>query len=75
LSKWLKKQLSHFKFNAYIRYYMLAYYDLTFFSAMKLAEGNDSTQLRKIASVASIVLLILSVVVPFTLITIMCKRF
>jgi len=34
--KWFGYQLSQFKFNAYIRYYMLAYFDLTFFSVMKI---------------------------------------
>lgn len=41
--KWIGAQLAQFKFNVYIRYYMLCYFDLTFFSTMKLIEGNDST--------------------------------
>ena len=36
LNKWFGKKLGEFKFNAYIRYYMLSYYDLTFFAVMKL---------------------------------------
>ena len=43
MGKWIGNQLAQFKFNAYIRYYMLCYFDLTFFSVMKLVEGNDST--------------------------------
>jgi len=39
-------QLSQFKFNAYIRFYMLCYFDLTFFAVMKLVEGNDTTRDR-----------------------------
>jgi len=35
-NQWFGKKLGEFKFNAYIRYYMLSYYDLTFFSVMKL---------------------------------------
>lgn len=46
LGQWAGRMLSQFKFNAYIRYYMLAYFDLTFFSVMKLVEGNDSTPAR-----------------------------
>lgn len=47
---WIGQQLSQFKYNAYIRYYMLCYFDLTFFSTMKIVEGNDSTEIRRIAT-------------------------
>lgn len=72
---WAARMLSQFKFNAYIRYYMLSYFDLTFFSVMKLVEGNDSTQARKIATLASYVIFTFSVVVPTFLMFIVCKRF
>lgn len=54
---------------------MLTYFDLTFFSVMKLVEGNDSTQMRKVATMASYVIFTLSVVIPVFLMTIVCKRF
>ena len=54
---------------------MLCYFDLTFFSTMKLVEGNDSTQMRKIATMASYIIFTLSVVVPVFLMSIVCKRF
>jgi len=54
---------------------MLCYFDLTFFSTMKLVEGNDSTQQRKIATMASYIIFTLSVVVPVFLMSIVCKRF
>jgi len=38
VNKWVGKKLSEFKFNAYIRFYMLSYYDLTFFAVMKLTK-------------------------------------
>jgi uncharacterized membrane protein len=38
--------LKQFRFNAYIRFYMLSYFDLTFFAVMKYVEGNTSTRLR-----------------------------
>lgn len=41
--KQINYYLAQYKFNAYIRYYMLCYFDLTFFSVMKLVDGNDST--------------------------------
>ena len=37
---WLGDILSQFKFNVYIRYYMLCYFDLTFFSVMKLVDAR-----------------------------------
>lgn len=54
---------------------MLAYFDLTFFSVMKLVEGNDSTQARKIATMASYIIFTLSIIVPTFLMFIVCKRF
>jgi uncharacterized membrane protein len=32
--------VGQFKYNVYIRFYMLAYFDLTFFAVMKYVEGN-----------------------------------
>ena len=72
---WVGKQLSQFRFNAYLRLYMLMYFDLTFFSVMKLVENNDSTPSRRMATIASYVIITLSCVVPFFLISIICKRF
>lgn len=54
---------------------MLMYFDLTFFSVMKLVENNDSTPSRRMATIASYVIVTLSFVVPFFLISIICKRF
>lgn len=51
------------------------YFDLTFFSVMKLVEANDSTPNRRMATIASYVILTLSFVVPFFLMSIVCKRF
>jgi putative exporter of polyketide antibiotics len=42
---------------------------------MKLVEANDSTPSRRAATIASYVLITLSFVVPFFLMTIICKRF
>lgn len=67
--------LAQFKFNVYIRLYMLTYFDLTFFSVMKIVEGNQSTENRKIATIFSYVILVLSAVVPFFLMFIVCRRF
>jgi small-conductance mechanosensitive channel len=38
---WVKRRMVQFKFNAYIRYYMIVYFDTTFFSVMKIFEGNN----------------------------------
>lgn len=73
--KWIGYQLSQFKFNAYIRYYMLSYFDLTFFSVMKIVQGNDTTQSRQIATMVSYVIFTLSIVIPTFLMFIVCKRF
>ena len=54
---------------------MLCYFDLTFFSVMKLVEGKDHTQARKVATMASYVIFTLSVICPVFLMFIVCKRF
>lgn len=72
---WISKQLSQFRFNAYIRLYMLMYFDLTFFAVMKLVENNDSTSSRRMATIASYIIITLSFVVPFFLMSVVCKRF
>jgi len=43
LGRSVRSTLQQFHFNIYIRYYMLCYFDLTFFSVMKIVEGNNST--------------------------------
>ena len=46
-NSWAKKKMIQFKFNCYIRYYMLVYFDTTFFAVMKIMEGNNSTKVLK----------------------------
>mmetsp|Transcript_19198 Transcript_19198/g.13792 ORF Transcript_19198/g.13792 Transcript_19198/m.13792 type:complete len:132 (-) Transcript_19198:782-1177(-) len=54
---------------------MLFYFDLAFFSVMKIVEGNNSTTNRKIALLASYVFFVVSIVVPVFLITLILRRF
>lgn len=57
---------------------MLCYFDLTFFSVMKLVdanEGNDITPGRRAATIASYVIFTLSMVMPVFFVTIVCVRF
>jgi hypothetical protein len=67
--------LKQFRFNAYIRFYMLSYFDLTFFAVMKYVEGNTTTKLRQIAEVVSYIIIVLSAVMPLLLMTIVCRRY
>lgn len=60
----VQEKLSQFKFNAYIRFYMLAYFDFTFFSIMKIMEGKNDTNTRKAASFFSYAFFVTSIVVP-----------
>ena len=75
LGKSVGTLIGQFKYNAYIRYYMLSYFDLTFFAVMKYVEGNQSTKLRQYATIASYCIITLSAVVPIFLMTIVCRRF
>jgi len=64
-----------FKFNVYIRYYMLVYFDTTFFSIMKIFEGNNSTPARKTALLFSYVVFVINIVLPVVLISTIFRRF
>lgn len=64
-----------FKFNVYIRYYMLIYFDATFFSVMKIIEGNNTTTTRKMALLLSYVVFVVSIVLPCFLITLILRKF
>jgi hypothetical protein len=54
---------------------MFAYFDLTFFAVLKLLDGNQSTQARKVATIVSYVILTLSIIVPLFFMTVLCRRF
>jgi hypothetical protein len=75
VGRFIGATLKQFRFNAYIRFYMLTYFDLTFFAVMKYVEGNTSTDLRKYAEVVSYVIITLSVVMPLFIMTIVCRRY
>lgn len=64
-----------FKFNAYIRYYMLVYFDTTFFSVMKIMDPNNDTTARKAALLLSYVLFVVNIVLPVFLIAHINRRF
>lgn len=75
VNTWARKKMVQFKYNAYIRYYMLVYFDATFFSVMKIMEGNNTTTARKMALLLSYVLFVISIVMPVFLIAIVYRRF
>jgi hypothetical protein len=54
---------------------MLAYFDLTFFSIMKIIEGNNSTSMRKIALFFSYGFFVISVVAPVFFLALLLRRF
>jgi len=54
---------------------MLCYFDLAFFSMMKLVDGDQSTPGRRQATIVSYIMLTFAFIVPFFLVSIACKRF
>jgi signal transduction histidine kinase len=54
---------------------MLVYFDLTFFSVMKLVQGNDDSAIKRTATLISYVIFTLSVIIPTFLMFVVCKRF
>lgn len=76
LNNWAARQMTQFKFNVYIRYYMLVYFDTTFFSVMKIMEKKENdTVARKAALLLSYVLFVVNIVLPVFLIAHINRRF
>jgi hypothetical protein len=73
--KFVKRVLSQFKFNAYIRFYMLAYFDFTFFSIMKILDGNNATTARKVATFFSYAFFVTSIIIPLFFLALLLRRF
>jgi hypothetical protein len=71
-----KRLLTQYRFNAYIRFYMLAYYDFTYFAIMKIVDGSPSnTYNLKLTTIASYVMFCMSIVIPIFLTTVVFMRF
>lgn len=72
---WVERKLRQFKFNVYIRFYMLAFFDLTFFSSMKIWEGDNSSQMRRVALIFSYFFISIAVVAPIAFFTLVMVKF
>jgi hypothetical protein len=70
-----KEVYTQFTYNAYIRLYMLVYFDTTFLAVMKIFEGNNSTSGRKVALIISYFVLMINLVLPIILVALVFKRF
>ena len=73
--QFMSSRLGQFKFNVYIRLFMLIYFDFTFFSVMKIQDDNNSTTMRKVALFASYIFFVLSIVAPVFFVALILKRF
>lgn len=54
---------------------MLAYFDMTFFSIMKILDENNSTTARKVATFFSYGFFVISIVLPVFFIALLLRRF
>lgn len=75
--QWVVHKLRQFRFNVYIRFYMLAYFDLTFFASMKIWEGKNESEMRRIALGFAYFFICLGCVAPlgfFTLVMVKYKN-
>jgi len=76
LNSWAARQMTQFKFNVYIRFYMLVYFDTTFFSVMKILEKKENdTVLRKAALLVSYIIFVVNIVLPVFLIAHINRKF
>lgn len=73
-ANFVSTRLTQFKFNAYIRLYMLAYFDITFFSIMKILDPNNSTSTRKAALLFSYAFFVISIVAPVFFVALLLRR-
>lgn len=73
--EFIMSRLGQFKFNTYLRFFMLVYFDFTFFSIMKIIEGNNTSLVRKIAIFFSYFFFVISVVAPVFIIVLLLRRF
>ena len=71
----ISSRLSQFKFNVYIRFFMLIYFDFTFFSVMKIQDKNNNSSVRKVALFFSYIFFVISIVAPVFFIALVLKRF
>jgi len=74
-NSFIVKKYRQFRWNVYLRFFMLAYFDCTFFSAMKIIEGNNSTGMRKAALFMSYVFFVISIVAPIFLVVLLLMKF
>lgn len=75
IKRFAKEALIQFKFNVYIRFYMMVYFDTTFFAVMKIIEGDNKTSARKAALLISYIIFVINIVLPVGLIAVVFRRF
>jgi hypothetical protein len=75
LGEFVNERLAQFKFNAYIRFYMLAYFDFTFFAIMKILDGDNSSTTKQVATFFSYAFFVTSIVVPIFFLAVILRKF
>lgn len=53
----------------------MVYFDLTFFSVMKIVEGDNETTARKAAILISYIIFVINIILPVGLIALLFRRF
>lgn len=54
---------------------MLAYFDFTFFSIMKILDGNNTTTTRKVATFFSYAFFVTSIIIPLFFLALLLRKF
>lgn len=76
LGDWADKALIQFKYNIYIRAYMMCYFGSTFFSLMKIMNKvNEESSNEKALLLASYVIFIINIIIPILLTWMIFRRF
>lgn len=74
MAVFVNRALSQFKFNAYIRFYMLSYFDFTFFAIMKILDGNNSSLMRKVATFISYFFFVSAIIMPIFFLAVILRK-
>ena len=71
----MQKFLNQFKFNLYIRWFMLGYLDLVFLSATRVFDKSQSTITELFGTIVGVLCLVTCVVIPSLLIYVVYRDF
>lgn len=77
IKSYLTSSFREYRWNIYIRYFMISYFNLCIFSLTKIIEPreNDINDTRRMLTITAYVIFTLVILLPLICITVVCSRF